>query len=117
MKVNTAEKRRVESGSGFWRLAARIVLAGPVAAGLTLLVLAGMPLWLPKGASGVDNLIWPLVILPGIWALLFFHAILDRSLLRIALVALLLGGLNTIMLTRHLSAGASHHSSSGERAR
>jgi hypothetical protein len=58
-----------------------------------------------------------LVILPGIWAILFFHAVLDRSLLRITLVALLLGGLNTIMLTRHLSAGALQHSSSGERAR
>lgn len=117
MKANDAEKQGLESGSGFWRLFARVMLAGPVAAGLTLLVLAGMPLWLPKGAGGVDNLIWPLVILPGIWAILFFHAVLDRSLLRVALVALLLGGLNTVMLTRHLSAAASHHSSSGERAR
>ena len=115
MKVSDAGKRRLRSGSGFWRVAGRVVLAGPVAAGLTLLVLAGMPLWLPQGAGGVDNLIWPLVILPAIWALLFFHAVLDPSLLRIALVALLLGSLNTVMLTRHLST-ASQHSSSGERA-
>lgn len=115
MRVSHAGKRRL--GPGFWRAAGRVILAGPVAAAVALLVLAGMPLWLPKGAGGVDNLIWPLVILPAVWAALFFHAVLDSSLLRIALVALLLGSLNTVMLTRHLAMAASQHSSSGERAR
>lgn len=117
MKVSHADDtRRPAPGHGSWRLAARFILAGPVAAGMTVLVLAGMPLWLPKGAGGVDNLVWPLVILPAIWAVLFFHAVLDRSLLRVVLVALLIGGLNTIMLTRHFSAAAAPHSNSGERA-
>lgn len=66
---------------------ARFLLAGPGAILVTLTLLAGMPLWLPGGAAGIDNLAFPLVLAPLIWALLFFHACLDRSVARIALVA------------------------------
>lgn len=68
----------------------RIFLAGPVSVIVALTLLAGMPLWLPGGAAGIDNLVFPLVLAPLIWAGLFFHACLDRSLLRVALVAILL---------------------------
>lgn len=71
----------------FWL---RFVLAGPVAILVALTLLAGMPLWLPGGAAGIDNLAVPLVLAPLIWAGLFFHACLDRSLARVALIA---GGL------------------------
>lgn len=54
---------------------------------VTLVMLAGMPLWLPGGAAGIDNLVMPLLLAPLIWAALFFHACLDRSLTRVALVA------------------------------
>lgn len=64
----------------------RVLLAGPVTIIVALTLLAGMPLWLPGGAAGVDNLVIPLVFAPLIWSALFFHACLDRSLLRIALV-------------------------------
>lgn len=66
---------------------ARVLLAGPGAILVTLTLLAGMPLWLPGGAAGIDNLAFPLVFAPLIWAILFFHACLDRSLMRVALVA------------------------------
>lgn len=69
------------------RLCIRFVLAGPVAILVTLTLLAGMPLWLPGGAAGVDNLALPLVFAPLIWAGLFFHACLDRNLARVALIA------------------------------
>jgi hypothetical protein len=46
-----------------------------------------MTLWLPAGAAGIDNLVLPLVLLPLIWAGLFFHACLDGKLGRIAIVA------------------------------
>lgn len=75
----------------------RIGLAGPGAVITALVVMAGMALWLPRGAAGIDNLVLPLVLVPLIWALLFFHACLDRRLGRVALVAagllLLHGGL------------------------
>lgn len=66
---------------------ARILLAGPVAIIGSITVLAGAPLWLPKGSASIDNLVIPLVFAPLIWAALFFHACLDRRLTRVALVA------------------------------
>lgn len=66
---------------------ARILLAGPGAIVVTLTLLAGMPLWLPGGAAGIDNLAFPLVFAPLVWAMLFFHACLDRNIARVALVA------------------------------
>lgn len=69
------------------RLWMRCFLAGPVAIIVALTLLAGMPLWLPGGAAGIDNLAVPLVLAPLIWAGLFFHACLDRSLTRVAMIA------------------------------
>lgn len=68
----------------------RIGFAGPGAVITALVVMAGMALWLPGGAAGIDNLVLPLVLVPLIWALLFFHACLDRRLGRVALVAAVL---------------------------
>lgn len=62
------------------------MLAGPGAVLVALIVMAGMPLWLPGGTAGVDNLVLPLVFAPLIWAALFFHACLDRKLSRVAAI-------------------------------
>ncbi|WP_066531768.1 hypothetical protein [Sphingobium sp. EP60837] len=80
--------RKVIPGTG--RRWSRILLAGPGAVLVTVVVMAGMALWLPGGRAGIDNLVLPLVAAPLIWATLFFHACLDRSVGRIALVALFL---------------------------
>lgn len=66
----------------------RIGFAGPGAVVTAIVVMAGMTLWLPVGAAGIDNLVLPLVLAPLIWAGLFFHACLDSKLARIALVAI-----------------------------
>lgn len=65
----------------------RIALAGPGAVVVALVVMAGMALWLPGGAAGIDNLVLPLILAPLIWAGLFFHACLDRRIGRVALIA------------------------------
>lgn len=65
----------------------RIGFAGPGAVITALVMMAGMSLWLPGGAAGIDNLVLPLVLMPLIWAILFFHACLDSSLGRVALIA------------------------------
>ncbi len=65
----------------------RIAFAGPGAVVVALTVMAGMALWLPGGAAGIDNLVLPLVLVPLVWAGLFFHACLDRRLGRVALIA------------------------------
>jgi hypothetical protein len=91
------------SAHGRLRVAARIVLAGVTPVLLSLLVLIGMPLWMPPGAGGIDHLILPLVLLPAVWATLFFHALLDRRLARVGLIALLIAVLNVALLVRHFA--------------
>lgn len=66
----------------------RIGFAGPGAVIVSLVVMGGMTLWLPGGAAGIDNIAWPLILVPLIWAALFFHACLDANLGRVAFVAL-----------------------------
>lgn len=66
----------------------RIGFAGPGAVIIALVIMAGMSLWLPRGSAGIDNLVLPLVLVPLIWAALFFHACLDARLGRVVIVAL-----------------------------
>ncbi len=89
--------------SSRWQTIARVTLAGPIVLLLSALVFAGMPLWLPRGAAGIDHIILPLILLPAVWAVLFFHAVLDRSLARVAIVALVIGSANAVMLVSHFS--------------
>ncbi|WP_380876298.1 hypothetical protein ACFB49_08100 [Sphingomonas sp. DBB INV C78] len=66
----------------------RIFFAGPGAVIIAMVIMAGSTLWLPRGAAGIDNLVLPLVLVPLIWAGLFFHACLDSKLARVAIVAI-----------------------------
>jgi hypothetical protein len=84
----------------------RVALAGPLAIIATLVVLAGLPLWLPGGAAGIDNLVVPLVLAPLIWAGLFFHACLDRNLLRVGAVAALLVVVHGGLVAQRLLVGS-----------
>lgn len=63
----------------------RALLAGPCALVLTALIMAVMPFWVPKGAGGVDHIAFPLFFMPAIWGIIFFYALLDRSLKRVAI--------------------------------
>jgi hypothetical protein len=81
-----------------WPVVARAVLAGPVVVVVSLLVVGCMPVWFPKGAAGIDHIALPIILLPGIWAVLFFHAVLDRSLSRVAVVEAGLASLSVAML-------------------
>jgi hypothetical protein len=92
--------------SSRWQTAARVTLAGPVTVLLSAMVFAGMPLWFPRGAAGVDHIVLPLILLPAIWAALFFYAVLDRSLVRVALVALVIGSVHGALLVSHFSTPA-----------
>jgi len=90
----------------------RVALAGPGAIVVALVMMAGMALWLPGGAAGIDNLVLPLVLAPLIWAALFFHACLDRRLGRVALIAFALfivhAGLIANRLLDHNGAQETH---------
>src|SRR5262244_3001477 len=80
----------------------RVLLAGPCAAALTFLVVAAMPYWVPKGAGGVDHIAFPLFFMPAIWGVIFFYALLDRSLTRIAVVLGLIAVVHLIVLKDYL---------------
>ena len=45
-----------------------------------------MPLWLPRGAAGVTNLAFPIILAPLLWAVAFFYACLEENLVRGSLV-------------------------------
>tara|TARA_R110000772_G_scaffold264038_1_gene384251 strand:- start:46360 stop:46701 length:342 start_codon:yes stop_codon:yes gene_type:complete len=60
----------------------RWLLAGPGAVAAALLFAMAMPVWLPKGAAGIDNIAFPLILVPLIWAVVFVYACVEESLLR-----------------------------------
>ncbi|WP_348675465.1 hypothetical protein [uncultured Abyssibacter sp.] len=85
----------------------RGVLAGPLAFIASWILMAGAALYLPKGAAGIDNMVFPVVLFPLIWALLFLYSLLDRRLLRAYGVVMLLLAVHGGLIARHLAgAGA-----------
>ena len=81
----------------------RALLAGPCALGLTALIIAVMPFWVPKGSGGVDHIALPLFFMPAIWASIFFYALLDRSLRRAAIIMTVVAVVHLIALRAILS--------------
>lgn len=66
----------------------RWLLAGPGALVAAILVMAAMPVWLPAGPAGVDNIVLPIVLAPLIWTAVFIYTVLEPSLPRGAAVLL-----------------------------
>ena len=64
--------------------------------------MAGMPFWVPKGVGGVNHIAFPLFFMPAIWGVIFFYALLDRSLARIAIVMGLIAAVHLIVLREYL---------------
>jgi hypothetical protein len=90
------------SKAGRWRPWLRAGLAGPCAAALTVLIVAVAPYWVPKGRGGVDHIALPLFFMPAIWGLLFFYALLDRSLARIAAIMGVVAAVHLVALRGYL---------------
>lgn len=61
-------------------VATRWILAGPGALIVATLFLAAMPVWLPAGASGVNNIVYPMILAPLFWAAVFLYACLEENL-------------------------------------
>lgn len=60
----------------------RWLLAGPGAVLAGLATMAAMPLWLPAGAAGVNDVALPIILTPLLWAVPFFYAVLARDVVR-----------------------------------
>ncbi|WP_375304819.1 hypothetical protein WI560_21905 [Bradyrhizobium sp. A11] len=83
-----------------WHPWLRALLAGPCALALTALILSVMPFWMPKGAGGVDHIAFPLFFMPAIWGIIFFYALLDRNLGRVAITMTVIAAIHAIALNR-----------------
>lgn len=79
----------------------RWLLAGPGAILAGLATMAAMPLWLPAGAAGVNDVALPIILTPLLWAVAFFYAVLARDLVRatVVLSAVAIGQTAVILLT------------------
>jgi len=64
----------------------RWLLAGPGAILAGLATMAAMPLWMPAGTAGVNDVALPIVLTPLLWAVPFFYAVLARDLVRATVV-------------------------------
>ena len=83
----------------------RIVFAGPWTPAASVVVMASLSTWLPPGAGKVDNIAFPLVLFPLIWAVLFFHASLTRRLWRAVAVNVSLTAVCAALLAVHFLGG------------
>ena len=83
----------------FWL---RLLLAGPVVFIGSFLVMAGAALWLPKGEAEVSHIVMPVLVMPAIWAALFFYAYLDNRLWRAYAVITTILGIHGLMIWHHL---------------
>lgn len=96
-----AGKRKGQAGSGMsnWigrtkqaiadhPSATRWLLAGPGAVAAALAFMCAMPVWLPAGAAGVNDIAYPLVLAPLFWAVAFTYACIEENLPRgVAVIA------------------------------
>lgn len=64
----------------------RWLLAGPGALLAEVATMAAMPLWLPAGQAGINNVALPIILTPMLWAVPFFYALLEEDLARGSLV-------------------------------
>ncbi|MEM8785680.1 MAG: hypothetical protein AAGF19_07480 [Pseudomonadota bacterium] len=77
----------------------RWVLAGPVVLIVSRSSMAAIPFWCPKGAAGVDHLVFPVILFPIIWSAFFFYAVMsDRLLTTSAVLVGAIGGQLALIL-------------------
>ncbi len=84
----------------------RGALAGPLSFICSWLLMAGAALYLPGGAAGVDNMVFPIVLFPLVWAGLFLYTLLDHRLVRAYAVIAALCVVHAILIYRHVGAAA-----------
>lgn len=101
MSMPKSGSRVAAVGRGL-RVVLRVLLAGPIALVVAFLVMLAMPVWYPPGNADIDHLVMPMVVFPLIWAGLFFHACLDRRLVRVCAILLVLGAGNLVMILQRL---------------
>lgn len=79
----------------------RWILAAPMGFLISILIMASFPLFLPKGAGGVNHVVLPVLAFPFIWATLIILPVSTRKVGKMALIyaGLLLFCLAVIILS------------------
>lgn len=80
----------------------RGVLAGPLGFVCAWLLMAGAALYLPGGAAGIDNIVFPILLFPLFWCALLLYGLLEPKLLRGYALVLLLGSSHGALIASHL---------------
>lgn len=60
----------------------RWLMAGPLTLLAAVVMMASMPLWLPVGSAGIDNLIFPILLFPAFWAGFFLYSLIEARPVR-----------------------------------
>lgn len=79
-------------------LVLRWIMAGPLTLVAAAVTMASMPLWLPAGAAGIDNLIIPLLLFPALWAGYFLYSLMEAKPVRGIIVIAALIAVNAAVI-------------------
>jgi hypothetical protein len=58
----------------------RVILAGPLTFLCAFFIMVGSTAYIPAGPAQLDNIVFPLMLFPALWAILFFYTSLTRRL-------------------------------------
>ncbi|WP_033921882.1 hypothetical protein [Sphingomonas sp. 37zxx] len=64
----------------------RWIMAGPLTLIAATVTMAATPLWWPKGAAGIDNLVFAILLFPAFWGLYVFYSLIDAKVVRALIV-------------------------------
>jgi hypothetical protein len=81
-------------------LVLRWVTAGPLTLIAAVVTMAAAPLWFPKGAAGIDNLVFPLLLFPLFWAVYVFYSLIEPKPLRGLAVVVAVVFANALLIWR-----------------
>jgi hypothetical protein len=73
-------------------------MAGPLTLFAAAVTMAATPLWWPKGAAGVDHLVFAILLFPAFWAVYVFYALIESRPVRGLIVMLAAIGLNGALI-------------------
>ncbi|MGV2872004.1 hypothetical protein [Colwellia sp. E150_009] len=76
----------------------RFWLSGPATLLVSLFIMFAMAVWFPPGVGKVNNIMMPLVMLPLIWAFLFFYTYLTADMRKAQWLLVILFIINSIIL-------------------
>lgn len=78
----------------------RWITAGPIAVLGAVTTMAAAPSWMPAGAAGIDNLVFPIILFPAFWAVLTLYSLLEAKPMRALAVLACVVAVNAIVIYR-----------------